>query len=45
MGMGIRIRMGIREEEDKWYSLDQVPTTSHLVKTKVQNSYVLHKKK
>jgi hypothetical protein len=22
------------EEEDNWYSLDQVPTTSHLVKTK-----------
>jgi hypothetical protein len=21
------------EEEDNWYSLDQVPTTSHLVKT------------
>jgi hypothetical protein len=24
------------EEEDNWYSLDQVPTTSHLVKTKLK---------
>jgi hypothetical protein len=22
----------VEEEEDNWYSLDQVPTTSHLVK-------------
>jgi hypothetical protein len=24
------------EEEDNWYSLNQVPTTSHLVKTSTQ---------
>jgi hypothetical protein len=26
------------EEEDNWYSLDQVPTTSHLVKTRILDS-------
>jgi hypothetical protein len=29
------------EEEDNWYSLDQVPTTSHLVKTRPLNTQPL----
>jgi hypothetical protein len=32
------------EEEDKWYSLEQVPTMSHLVKIMDKKKVYQHKK-